>query len=253
MDPRRSIVPIVEIDEINDNDIVGLAGTGFFVGPVPTLVTAAHVFRTDLTEGHGYAVAYVGKDGARMARIIPSEIVRSKQFDIAAVRRASLPGIEPLKLTPLIVPLNADVMTYEYSTTRIVRDSAGKRHVYFHPLTHKGNLMRASEHDDDWLPEIPKWETSFPALQGASGAPVIAHEGSGVVGMLVSNLERHLLPAQVVRIEAPDGVTEETKYFLPTGIAIRAIAIGIFLQELGIDADTFLRKSWQADWYGNSK
>lgn len=246
MDPRRAIVPIVEVNA--EKDVVSLAGTGFFVRPIPTLVTAGHVFRSDLAEGHAYAVAYIGKDGGPAIAQI-ADVVHSKKHDIAVIPKAQLPGIEPLELTPQIVPMTEDVHTYEYSSTRIVRDKEGKLHVYFHALTHKGNLMRASEPDDPDRTESPTWETSFPALQGASGAPVVAFRGGGVVGMLVANHERHLLPAQVLRIETGDGATEEVKYFLPHGIAIRAAAIGEFLLELGIDASTRDVQDWKPDWY----
>jgi hypothetical protein len=55
-----------------------------------------------------------------------------------------------------------------------------------------------------------------------------------VVGMLVANHERHLLPAQVVRLETDDKTVEETRYFLPVGKAIQAHFLLEVLSQLGI-------------------
>jgi len=64
------------------------------------------------------------------------------------------------------------------------------------------------------------FDTSFPALQGASGAPVLLNLDFSVVGMLVANVERHLLPAQIVRIEDGPATSEETRYYMPFGQAL---------------------------------
>lgn len=52
-------------------------------------------------------------------------------------------------------------------------------------------------------------DLSFPALKGSSGAPIIVEHDGMVTGMIVANIERHLLPAQVERIETVDGIVEE--------------------------------------------
>jgi len=66
-------------------------------------------------------------------------------------------------------------------------------------------------------------DLSFPALKGSSGAPIIVEHDGMVTGMIVANIERHLLPAQVERIETVDGIVEERRYFLPIGKAISSI------------------------------
>jgi hypothetical protein len=77
-------------------------------------------------------------------------------------------------------------------------------------------------------------DTSFPALQGASGAPILRARDFAVVGMLVANHERHLLPAQVVRIETNNEALEETRYLLPVGKAIEAHFVLEVLDQMGI-------------------
>jgi hypothetical protein len=55
-----------------------------------------------------------------------------------------------------------------------------------------------------------------------------------VIGMLVANVERHLVPAQVVRIEEKNGSSEETRYYLPFGKAIDASDIASFLNAASV-------------------
>jgi len=69
-------------------------------------------------------------------------------------------------------------------------------------------------------------EVSFPALRGASGAPVLINSSFRAIGMLVGNMSYHLLPSQIETITNEDGkIVEETKYMLPLGIATHANAI----------------------------
>lgn len=167
-------------------------------------------------------------------------------FVIAVVPKAQIPGIEALKLTPQLLPLTDDVVALEYSSTRFERRD-GAIHVHFEPMSHKGNLMRSYVSDfPGWKP-TRVWDTSFPALQGASGAPVVALRGMGVVGMLIANRERHLIPAQIARIESGGGLVEETRYFLPTGIAMRSVEIAVFLLTPGIDAEAVMHRDLAPD------
>jgi hypothetical protein len=72
-------------------------------------------------------------------------------------------------------------------------------------------------------------ELSFPALRGASGAPVmfestpfIAEELKwGIVGVLVANVAYHAIPAQIISLVGDDDkYIEEQKYMLPQGLAV---------------------------------
>ena len=56
-----------------------------------------------------------------------------------------------------------------------------------------------------------------------------------VTGILVANQERHLLPAQIVRIEEGPEFSEETRYFLPYGKALHSKVLLPFLVQLGIE------------------
>ncbi len=72
---------------------------------------------------------------------------------------------------------------------------------------------------------------------GGCGAPIICALGRKsfyVAGMVVTNIERHLMPAQIVKI---DGGAEETSYFLPTAKAIDATVIRNVITEMGLDLE----------------
>jgi Trypsin-like peptidase domain len=244
MDPRRAILPIFELCETREP--VALAGTGFLLGPPTTLVTAGHVLKTPLPDGHSFGVAFPSANGPTLARLAPGNIRFSRRWDVAAVPRTEHPDLQTFKLQPQRLPETDDVVAFDYSGTRFeLRE--GRRHAILEPLTHKGNLMRWYACDAPGWEGMPAWDTSFPALQGASGAPVMALRSGGIVGMLLANRERHLVPAQVVRIQSADGELEDVKYYLPIGLAIRAVAIGEFLQELGIDVNTVMMDGVDAD------
>jgi hypothetical protein len=81
------------------------------------------------------------------------------------------------------------------------------------------------------------FNTSFPALQGASVAPVIAATKNKyfyIAGIMVANQETHLMPAQVVEIVDGNNYIEETKYFLPMGKAINSIIVTQVVEGLGV-------------------
>ncbi len=229
----RAVVPVVKLADENEW-VTELLGTGFFVGTIPILVTAAHVVRNNpLGSGEAYGCAFLQSDGkVKIGRFEDPEL--SGSYDIAAFSAKGLASAVPLTISKTEVDSNVDVLTFEFSQTRIaVTDDRLK--VSFDPFTHKGNVLR---HYNSNFPETTPTrclDTSFPALQGASGAPVLRASDFAVVGMLVANHERHLLPAQILRIEGSDGPAEEVKYFLPTGKALAPSAIVGFLNEVGAD------------------
>jgi hypothetical protein len=231
VEPNRSILPILELGP--NDEVISVVGTGFVVGDPLVLITAKHLFEGGASlENAKFGVLHRASNDLQVATI--RRVRKSPEHDIAAVYVQNLLYIQALRISNQEVPCNQDVLTYEFSSTRIERLSTGQRLVAFTPFTHKGNVLR---HYVSTFPErhpTPSLDTSFPALQGASGAPVLRGHDFAVVGMLVANHERHLLPAQVVRIETNDTTVEETSYFLPVGKAIEAHFIIKALEEIGI-------------------
>ncbi len=231
IESTRSILPILKLS--SDNRVISVVGTGFVVGDPTVLITAKHVFEGEtLPEESAFGALYGPINNLKIATF--RRIRRSPDHDIAAVYIQDVPWIQSLQISNQEVPCNEDVLTYEFSSTRIETLSTGERQVAFTPFTHKGNVLR---HYESTFPEshsTPSLDTSFPALQGASGAPVLRARDFTVVGMLVANHERHLLPAQVVRIETSNEAVEETRYFLPVGKAIEGHFILEVLDQMKI-------------------
>jgi hypothetical protein len=74
-------------------------------------------------------------------------------------------------------------------------------------------------------------ELSFPALRGASGAPLMINEpmaysllgkqSGGVIGVLIANASYHLAPAQIEEVLNADNTSYgETRFMLPQGLAV---------------------------------
>jgi hypothetical protein len=59
---------------------------------------------------------------------------------------------------------------------------------------------------------------------------VIEEPSGRVLGMIVANTERHLLPAHLERIERSDNSIEEIRYFAPYAQAIRAMHLNATLE-----------------------
>ncbi len=233
LEPRTAILPIFKMLR-NQEEFRGLLGTGFVVGSeTQWLLTAGHVFHDDPRAGdEEYGVLFYHHGNLKIGVI--SEPLLSSSHDIAAVNLRGVEGLTSLPVLSKQISGNVDVLTFEYSATTANRLDDGRLGANFVPFTHKGNILRHYESDFPERMPTAVMDTSFPALQGASGAPVMRAKDFAVAGMLIANHERHLLPAQIVRIEHTESAVEETKYFLPTGKALASSVITSFLEENGI-------------------
>ena len=156
-------------------------------------------------------------------RVSVAAIDRSVDLCLLSPEQASPDMTMTLSEDPS-VPGNITLQTYEYSAT--VR-SGNSWHV--NPATRVGNCVR--QLSSPFGPGGERMlELSFPALRGASGAPVIENKTFGtnlrmvVRGIIVANMERHLLPAQIETVLTEDNaLLEERKYFLPQAAAVNAV------------------------------
>lgn len=138
-----------------------------------------------------------------------------------------LPTAPPPRITAELsddsrVQTNVTLCTYEYSTTEF-RDDAWR----LFPATRMGNCVRQPPLQDQFGEAGDMMlELSFPALRGASGAPVLQVEPGRLLvrGIIVANAERHLLPAQIETVLTDDNaLLEERKYFLPQAVAVNSV------------------------------
>ncbi len=226
------VAPVMKLGA--DGEVAAFLGTGFVAATTrPVLITARHVIADNpLGAGEKYYVYFQTDDGVDINRA-GTEATLSQRYDVAALPLGDVPGVLPLFLDPSEIPMNEQVTCREYSGNHFRLDrETGKRIAKLRPRNHVGNVMCWYTSDFPEARPTPSCELSFPALQGASGAPVVRDRGLHVVAMLVANIEQQLAPAQVLRVDGVDGApTEEVSYFLPSGKGLVASAIIEFLEE----------------------
>lgn len=215
--PFKAVFPIVFVQEDPELKYFFL-GTGFFISSDGRFLTAKHVFGpSNISNGDKYN-AVILHGGLSLHKI--SDVRFSEQFDIALGRAEDVEDIQPLKLASENSPMNFDILTLEFSGTTPKKMEDGTVALVFTPYFRKGYVI--CYYASDFPEKIPtqSLDISFPALKGASGAPVIVENTGSVIGMIVTNVERHLLPAQVIKEIQREQTLEEIKYFLPIGKAI---------------------------------
>ncbi|MCK4361714.1 MAG: trypsin-like peptidase domain-containing protein [Dehalococcoidia bacterium] len=216
-EPLKAIFPIFAVKQ---GSTYSFLGTGFFLKKDGTFLTAKHVFADNpLGVGEYYEIVFM-YEGRSVHNV--SNVRFSESFDIAlgqADIEKIVDNIEHLELAEKDAPLNDDILTIEFSGTRTVTTEAG-REIRLPPSNRKGYVIRYYTSDYPEVVPTKVLDLSFPALKGASGAPVIDEKDGRVIGLIVANVERHLLPAQIERIDNGIKPKEEVRYFLPTGKAI---------------------------------
>jgi hypothetical protein len=217
LNPTDVIAAVLGVDAARG--IQRFLGTGSIVGDGSVLLTADHV-----TRDWPGPLAIV-----RIADItypLPITLIeRDRAHDLALFRVQGYRPPQPLR--PLFdYPLhpNRQLLTFECGTTVV----AG-REIRLSPATRLGHMTRMldlttelrSAAGDNAL------ELSWPALRGASGAPVLVNNADriedafGVVGVIVANAAYHLLPAQIESVlNDQKNMFEEIRYMLPQAVAV---------------------------------
>jgi hypothetical protein len=218
-DPTKVVVPIVAL---NDEDgSVEFLGSGFFVGEESFLVTAHHVIK-----GKDYIdiVVLPNLDNVYTATLIKEDT----EVDLSVLH---VEGYRPERRLALYpdnnLLFNQPCVCCEYGTTR----SLGNR-VEISPAVRMGNITRCFKSLDFYgkAGEMAL-ELSFPALQGASGAPIMTSDNFLVMGIIIANLAYHLLPAQIEETLNQDGEkVEEVRYMLPQAIAVHVKHLRMLLE-----------------------
>ena len=215
MIPTQVVLPLVSIND--KGKFSGFIGTGFFVGDESLFVTAAHNVEA---EGMRLGVIYV----ENLEHIFPASVLYVDKLSDVAILEVD--GYRPEKRLALSsgddIYLNLPVYSLEYGTT-VIRG----REVRFSPASRIGNVIRSFSKLELLGRElVDALEISFPALRGASGAPILTNDGFVVIGMLVGNMSYHLLPAQIETATDENGkVIEEVKYMLPVAVATHVNSI----------------------------
>ena len=230
----KSIFVIVKLNA--KKQLQRFIGSGFCVNPGQLCVTAKHVFDDcPLEDGESYCILFEseGFEKGGIGRAHPIKRIYWSDFDLAIFKADIKYECVYLELNEKDqMPANMDIFAVEYNDSTVKTDEQGELFV-FDAYFHKGNVSKYYIADN--IPNQPPtacFNTSFPALKGASGTPVILNNGLKILGMLIGNTERHLMPAHIEKIQ--DGVepTVVRMYYLPYGTAIRVSVIKDFLNKI---------------------
>jgi hypothetical protein len=219
--PKDVIVPIFGWDFPGET-LPHFLGTGSIIGDGSILLTADHV-----TKDAPGRVGFFHLDN--LSKPYQVELIeRDQPHDLALFRTNEYRPEHPLELAfEEPVHTNNTLMTFEYGTTR----TEGAR-IDLNPATRLGHMTRMIDLTETHGPAgLGAFELSFPALRGASGAPVMFDEtgtrvlmgqkGFQIVGVIVSNASYHLLPAQIESvIDIENNYAEEIRYMLPQAVAV---------------------------------
>jgi len=234
-DPNQAVIPIMKAR--GGVTISETLGTGFYTRLSGELyvITAKHVFADNpLIDDEHYVYAFMSGGKVNVWNV--EGFHYSQNSDVAFFKSTPNEDAVIIPFSENNPPLNRDVFCYEYSQTRIEAKATGGVHVALEPFAHKGNIMRYHDLDYPSYVNAPCFVVSFPAMRGASGAPVICYTDSKdfyVAGMIVANMGRHLMPAQVERITDQKGNTEEMSFYLPLGMAIQSSVVRKALSDVG--------------------
>jgi hypothetical protein len=219
LNPRDVVVPIFGVESGRTGPFLG---TGSVVGDGSILLTANHV-----------TTAWTGPLGILPMRDLtrppyPITLIdRDPAHDLALLRITEYRPPRPLKLEFDDISENTTLMTYEYGTTR-----QRGNNITLNPATRIGHMTRRLGPGDGLGALTDEAiELSFPALRGASGAPVMINELAaysllgkeilGVIGVVIANASYHLAPAQIEEVLNADNTSYgETRFMLPQGLAV---------------------------------
>jgi hypothetical protein len=212
LNPLSVIVPIFGVGAPDSNS--RFLGTGSIVGDGSILLTADHVIRD-----WPYSLIIVTMLDTQKQYWQAEIIERDTAHDLVLLRvdqyRPENP-LQPAFDSPLHA--NSPLMTFEYGTTIVAGDV-----ITLEPATRLGHITRVRNLQDTLgAAGDAALELSWPALRGASGAPVVFNDGTfRIVGIVIANVSYHLLPAQIESVlDDKNNLIEETKYMLPQAIAV---------------------------------
>lgn len=209
-------------------------GTGSIIADGTMVLTAEHVVR-DYPGTLHFAVI---RDG-RVQHFPLTVVEQDWRSDLALLRINGYRSADPVRvLLDAHVSYNSDLLMLEYAQTEVTEEGV----FVLNPLR-RGHKTRNVDADKRGpTAGIDALELSFPALKGAGGAPVVFESTPfiadkwkwGIVGVLVSNLAYHAIPAQIISVVGDDDSSiEERQYMLPQGLAVNIKHLRPMLERIG--------------------
>lgn len=152
-------------------------GTGFFIDNSGLFFTAKHVCKSMENECNAVMIGS-SADKKHITSYQISSLRYSEEFDIALGEVKGVQGIHALSIATKNAPMNSDVLTAEFSGTYSKQLEDGEKAIVLRVYFRKGQVL--SYYRSTWPETVDTacLELSFPALKGASGAPIIVeHTG----------------------------------------------------------------------------
>ena len=196
--PSDFVVPIVGLND--DGSCGPFLGSGVFVEEQSVLVTCDHVLAN---WDKNYAIAIEAEEKLISAVVLK----RDSKTDLALLK---VDEYKPPHCLPLEddknITLNNLIICFEYGTTL----TTGKK-INFSPANRLGNVTRFRDLTDLYNKAGDHMlELSFPALKGASGAPIMEWRPPFKLwGIVKANISAELMPAQVETMVDEKGNIEE--------------------------------------------
>jgi len=215
VNPSDVVLPLFAFDSAGN--LSHFLGTSFCVGDEPLFITAGHNIKD---WGGQFGLVHIS-DPSHFYPARPAYLDNNADVAILDVR-----GYRPKTRLGLAtddsIVLNRQIVCFEYGTTI----QKGKE-IVLAPATRLGNVTRKlASHELLGRKLSNALELSFPALRGASGAPVLSNVGLLVWGMVVGNVSYHLIPAQIETTTDEEGrIKEQVMYMLPLAIAVNVSSI----------------------------
>jgi hypothetical protein len=239
--PTKVICQVVTRTSGISEDRVHVAlGTAFLVGK-GLFMSARHVL--GVLPDSGQELAAILVEGTQVRGYALQTIYQDLVHDIAIAYAAQWPDMQSLAIASTDnLTMNINVLTVEYSATKSgLALSDGRTAMSITPSFHKGYIVRVYDSEFGHSGSTKCMDLSYPALKGASGAPVIEESSGNILGMIVGNIEQQLMPAQIERTIRTDGTRDEVvRYFMPSAQAIHASHLRSALsQTVGLNANPF--------------
>ncbi|HEY6317860.1 MAG TPA: trypsin-like peptidase domain-containing protein [Acidimicrobiia bacterium] len=171
MDPLLSIGALVLRAAPDSEEVDRYCGTAFYFRDNRTMITAAHVLREqpDLDIDHLAAIITI-RDEFIIVPVRRAYI--SRRMDLAVLAVEPVDEVIPLTTVTERPALNEDLSTLEFAASTHVRVADERRAFKVDRSFRKGHAIRW--YTSDFPETVPTRcvDLSYPALKGASGAPV---------------------------------------------------------------------------------
>ena len=234
VNPDNAILPVLRVDP--EGHVKEVLGAAFFFSERPLILSARHVLKVEPGPGEAIVVPSRRPPDAEpgVAKPLPQmallQNVRAcPDYDLAV---AEVPDVTHFEYLPIRHDEPAaNVRTYDLVSQETLEATApGKPPARtLNPYVWKGYVHHVIVTQEFALGMHAPGkiiEVSIPVAKGMSGAPLVDEATLRVVGVVLGNRTRPLVPA-------PQAASEEQQWYLPIGRALHWSHVREFLESIG--------------------